>query len=220
MTDLMISSVDFKDLENLAIRHKAKIDTSKNDIIYNLEQIKKEQESLNSLTSNLNTLRYSYEYLDKLVKEESGKFIKKLNDILDYGIKTIIFDKDYSVDIRVSDNNKATIHLVYEDDNGYLVEPEIGNCGGGIRTIVGVLMQIFFILLYKCEPILFLDEALSQVSSTYLPNFFGLLKEMADKNDLKILLITHDVRFNDYADRVYKVKDGHVLEIDGGKNNE
>ena len=123
------------------------------------------------------------------------------------------------MDIRVTDNNKATIHLIYEDDNGNLVEPDINSCGGGIRTIIGLMMQVFFILLYKAEPIIFIDEGLSQVSSTYLPTMFGLLKELADKNSLKILLITHDVRFTDYADKAYKVKDGHVYEIDGEKSD-
>ena len=214
----MISSVDFKELENKVIKHKASIDTSKEDILYNLEQIKEEQKTLEELSKSLNTLNYSYAYLDSIVKEESGKFIKKITEMLDYGVKTIFFDKDYSIDIRVSDNNKATIHLIYEDEYGNMIEPEIGNVGGGIRTVVGVLMQVYFIFLYKAEPILLVDEGLSQVSSLYLPNLFGLLKELADKNGLKILLITHDVRFTDYADKAYKVKDGHVYLIDGEKS--
>ena len=59
----MISSVDFKELENKVIRHKASIDTSKDDIVYNLTQIDEEQKTLKTLSDNLNVLRYSYEYL-------------------------------------------------------------------------------------------------------------------------------------------------------------
>ncbi len=91
----MISSVDFKELENKVIKHKASIDTAKEDIVYNLSQIKQEQETLEGLTQNLKTLNFSYAYLDNLVKEESGKFIKKITEMLDYGVKTIFFDRDY-----------------------------------------------------------------------------------------------------------------------------
>ena len=217
----MISSVDFKELENKVIKHKASIDTSKEDILYNLEQIKEEQKTLEELTRSLNTLNYSYTYLDSIVKEESGKFIKKITEMLDYGVKTIFFDKDYSIDIRVTDNNKASIHLIYEDDNGILVEPEICNVGGGIRTVVGCLMQTYFIYLYKSEPVLFVDEGFSAISDLYVQPFFELLDELAKKNGFKILLVTHDKRFIDLSTvkKVYEVKDGHVLEI-GGKSKD
>lgn len=196
-----------------AINHKAMIDAYRKDIANNKYMIEQKGKELKDLNSLYQTTQFSYEYLNKLVKEESSKFIKKLNDVLDYGVKTIFDDCNYSIEIRVSDNNKATIHLVYDDENGNKIDPIIQNVGGGIRTVVGLLMQIFFIFHYKTEPIIFCDESLSQISSAYLPNTFSLIDELAKKNGLKILLITHDERFIKYADKRYMIADGRAVEV-------
>ena len=54
---------------------------------------------------------------------------------------------------------------------------------------------------------------LSQLSSTYVPSFLGLVEELAKKNGLRIVLITHDSRFLSYADKRYEVKNGTVTVL-------
>lgn len=199
-----------------AISHKAIVDSTRKDVADNrilIEEKTKRLESLNELVKNT---KFSVEYLDKLIKEESGKFIKRLNGVLDYGIKTVFDDCEYSIEIRVSDNDKATIHLVYDSETGDKIEPNVQQCGGGIRTVVGILAQIYFIFFYKVEPIIFIDEGLSQLSSRYVPNLMSLIKELADKNGLKILLITHDDRFLQYATQCYEIDNGKAVLIDSG----
>lgn len=214
---------DFSEVLRKAISHKATLDASKRDVKDNTILIGKREEELKNINEIFRVTKWSYSYLDTLVKEESGKFIKRLNEILDYGVKTIFDDCDYSIEIRVSDNNKATIHLVYSDEEGNKLEPDIQSCGGGIRTVIGCLMNVFFIYHYRVEPVLFIDEGLSQISTTYLGNFFSLLNELAIKNKLKILLITHDDRFLQYATKRYEIVDHVAKEIkieEGEENNE
>lgn len=204
-----------------AISHKAKLDSNRKDVKDNNIMIADKSKELKSLNEMSRITKYSCEYLDVLIKEESGKFIKKLNAILDYGVKTIFFDCDYSIEIRVSDKDKATIHLVYDDpDTGVKLEPDIKNCGGGIRTAVGCLMEIFYILFFRTEPILFVDEGFSQLSDIYVPRMFGLLNELALKNDFRLLLITHDQRFIQYANKRYEIKNGKAIEIELGEEVE
>lgn len=205
---------DFSDVVRSAISHKATLDSSRRDVKDNSILIEKKEKELQELNELYRITKQSHSYLDVLVKEESGKFIKRLNDILDYGVKTIFDDCDYSIEIRVSDNDKATIHLVYEDEDGNKLDPNIQSVGGGIRTIVGFLLQVFYIYHYRVEPIIFVDEGFSQISSQYIGNFFSLIKELASKNNLKVLLITHDERFIRYADKRYIIQDGSALEIE------
>lgn len=213
--------LDIDDMLQKAISHKATLDTYRRDVQVNSAVISNKQQELKRLSELSRITKWSCNYLDELIKEESGKFIKRLNGILDYGVKTIFYDRNYSIEVRVSDNDKATIHLVYDDpDTGVKLEPDIKNCGGGIRTVVGSLAQIFFILFYHTEPILFVDEGFSQVSSQYIPGFFGLLHELAVKNNFRVLLITHDDRFLSYADRRYEVRDGHAVLINIGKSGD
>lgn len=212
--------MEFSELVRKTISHKATLDAYRKDVKDNSILIQKKEEELANVNEIYRVTKWSYSYLDALVKEESGKFIKRLNEVLDYGVKTIFYDCDYSIEIRISDNNRATIHLVYDDEDGNKLSPDIQSCGGGIRTVIGILLQIFFILLYKVEPIIFCDESLSQISSDYVSYTFGLIGELAKKNGLKILLITHDERFIKYADKHYEISDGHAIEVALDKGTE
>lgn len=202
-----------QEMMNKAISHKATLNSYKKDVSDNEIMIKEKQDKLSNLNELSRITKWSCNYLDTLIKEESGKFIQRLNDMLDYGVKTIFYDCEYSVEIRVSDNDKATIHLVYDDADGNKLEPDVRDCGGGIRTCIGCLLQIHYIYYYRVEPIIFIDEGLSQLSSSYVPSFLGLVEELAKKNGLRVVLITHDNRFLAYADKRYEVKDGTAIVL-------
>lgn len=209
-----------EELLEKAIAHKAYLDSCTKDIKDMTLMSDKKQKELLNLNELYRITSYSSSYLEGLIREESGKFIKKLNDILDYGIKTIFYDCDYSVEIRVSDNNKATIHLVYDDENGNKLSPDVQQCGGGIKSVIGCISQIFFLFYYHVEPVLFMDESLSQISSQYLPHVMDLINELAEKNGLKVLLITHDVRMLAYGARQYEISDGKAILVKDSSGGE
>lgn len=209
-----------EELLEKAIAHKAYLDSCTKDIKEMTLMSSKKQEELSNLNELYRITSYSSSYLEGLIREESGKFIKKLNDILDYGVKTIFYDCDYSVEVRVSDNNKATIHLVYDDENGNKLSPDVQQCGGGIKSVIGCISQIFFLFYYHVEPVLFMDESLSQISSQYLPHVMDLINELAKKNGLKVLLITHDVRMLAYGAKQYEISDGKALLVQDSTGGE
>jgi DNA repair exonuclease SbcCD ATPase subunit len=194
-------------LFNKAMQHKAKLENTLIDYNDTLSKIDKCQKDLLILNEMLKTTTIAHEYLEALIKEESLKFVRKIKDILDYGVKSIFFDEEYSIDIR-NNEDKTTIHLITTDEEGNKISPDIKDCGGGIRTVVGIMLQLYFIFHYKSERIIFIDEGFTQVSSIYIPYLMGLLQEMSEKNGLKIMLITHDTRFMSYADKVYEIIEG------------
>lgn len=190
-----------------------------NEIEKNNKEISKNEQQLAKLNEYNINLQIAQNYLDLLIKQESNIFIKNINEILNYGIKTIFDDCDYSIEIQIdNDANKAVIYLVYSDENGNKISSDIQQCGGGIKTVIGVLLQIFFIVHYELEPILFVDEGFSQVSSQYLPNLFSVIQEVTKKNGLKLLLVTHDTRILEYADKHYEIQNGTAISLT--KNNE
>lgn len=191
-----------------AHRHKGLIDGTQQDILRIRDDLKiteKELQQLQVLHANMD---WCYRYLDALVKSESNRFIKQLEELLNFGVKTIFDDRDYSVEIVTEENNRASIHLKYMDEDGNMISPDVrDSVGGGIKTVIAILLNTFFLFQYGITKLLILDEALSQLSSEYLPNLFGLLDELAKKNGLKLLLITHDDRMTEYASRQYIVED-------------
>ena len=55
-----------------------------------------------------------------------------------------------------------------------------------------------------------LDEAYSNISKNYISDFFDFLSKLCEKLQFTLILITHDERFIEYADRVYEISNGYV----------
>ena len=210
--------MEFTKVFNVALAHKSRIDTVQRDFEDNQTKIGNYNSDLKVLNELYKTTDYAHIYLEALIKEEATKFIRNLRDILDKGVKDIFYDEQYSIDIRTKDDT-TTIHLITSDAEGNQISPDIKYCGGGIRTVVGVLFQIYFIFHYKSEPIIFVDEGFSQVSSQYIPYLMGLIQELSERNGMKILLITHDDRFKTYANKVYEIMDGTAVLKKGKISN-
>ena len=192
----------------VAHRHKGLIDGIQQDIFRIRDDLNRKEKELQQLQVLHANMDWCYRYLDALVKSESNRFIKQLEELLNFGVKTIFDDRDYSVEIVTEENNRASIHLKYMDEDGNMISPDVrDSVGGGIKTVIAILLNIFFLFQYGITKLLILDEALSQLSSEYLPNLFGLLDELAKKNGLKLLLITHDDRMTEYASQQYIVED-------------
>jgi DNA repair exonuclease SbcCD ATPase subunit len=199
--------VEFSKVLEKVISHKSMLENTLKDYDDNTAKIDRYKLDLNVINEQYRLTELGYEYLERLIHVESTKFIKRLQDLITYGLKAIFYDRpDYACDIRVNDNSTATIHLIQEDDeSGLIIDPEVRNCGGGIRTVVGIIIQIFFIFHYNAEHIIFVDEGFSQVSSKYIPYLMAFLEELAEKKDLIVVLITHDDRLVPYAKRVYEI---------------
>lgn len=212
--------MDFSQVMNKAISHKALVDNTLVEYKDNLVIIKEKEEEMETLSNIQKNMEMSYVCLEKLINAESERFIKRVEGLISFGLKTIFFDEEYSCEIRL-DNNSASIHLITEDDEGNKISPNIRDgVGGGIRTVVGLMLQIFFIFHTRSEPILFVDEGFSQLSDIYLPRLFAFLRELAEKEDMKVVLITHDERIVPYADKVYKVDKGKSFLILGDELEE
>ena len=69
---------------------------------------------------------------------------------------------------------------------------------------------MYFIIYYKQYPILFLDEAFTQLSKQYLPYLKSLINDLANKYGFTFVLVTHDRDIMELADRTYLVDKGNV----------
>jgi hypothetical protein len=97
---------------------------------------------------------------------------------------------------------------------------EIDDNGFGVQSIIGFVLQIYFIIYHKLYPVLFLDEAFSTLSLEYIPYLKSLINSLSEKYNFIFVLITHDTRFMEISDKTYKVKDGKVFldTLIGGTN--
>lgn len=80
--------------------------------------------------------------------------------------------------------------------------------GGGLAAVVGFLLRLVILLLKtgRNNRVLVLDESFSHVSAEYERPLAEFLKELVDKTDVQIIMITHSDAFSEFADKRYRLK--------------
>ena len=207
--------MDITSLENRVTDLYIQYNSIKTSLENNQASIGNLNSQIQDYISNRDLLENSKPYIDDLIDKFSETALKRLEDLLSLGLARIFQDRDYSVEIRVSEKRSAKCAELYLIDDGHAFLMRDSCVAGGILVVVGFLIQVFYVANLDLAKILFLDEALSNISTQYLPNFFSFVKELSVQIGLTVVLITHDTRFLEYADRIYKVANGtYILDKD------
>lgn len=151
----------------------------------------------------------------------STKHIDQIKKLLDIALRTIFYDRQYSVELEFDDKRGARTvefflieHVTDEEGNPQIIKSAFdGGIGGGVLCVVGFVLQVYYIFYYKLNPILFADEAFSQLSDQYIDNLMVFIKQLADQRGMKIVLVAHDPRFIERADRTYQVEEGGKVTL-------
>jgi len=203
--------MDITSLENRVTNLYIQYNSIKTSLENNQASIRTLNNQIQDYISNRDLLENSKPYIDDLIDKFSETALKRLEDLLSLGLARIFQDRDYSVEIRVSEKRSAKCAELYLIDDGHAFLMRDSCVAGGILVVVGFLIQVFYVANLDLAKILFLDEALSNISTQYLPNFFSFVKELSVQIGLTVVLITHDTRFLEYADRIYKVANGTYI---------
>lgn len=153
------------------------------------------------------------EVTKEIIDKMSDESIEKLVDLLTYGLRTVFPDRYFTVEAEVGDKRNAKtleFNLVEQTGDSVIRAPFSDGIGGGILAVAGLIMRVYYIGLLKQAPLLVADEAFTQVSSEYTDNLIQFLKELSEQQGFIFVLISHDSRFIDNADRVYRVSEGVI----------
>lgn len=179
-----------------------------------LESVSSAEANIETLRGELDDLGEVTEVLQQLVSLKREEIQKKVENLVTYGLRSI-FEEDLTFKIVTGTRAKQTtmemkvVHVV----KGTVVETDILTAhGGGLIQVVALLLRIVVLLFARPSPtrVLILDESLAHLSREYLANAGELLKQLASRLGIQILMVTHSPEFIDYADRVYTFsqKDG------------
>ena len=207
--------MDISALEKKATDLYIKYNSARDSYNNTIDSLQSLSEEYNKLVENKALLERSKPFIDDIIEKFSESSLKKLEDLLSLGLSRIFQDRDYKVEIKVSEKRSSKCADLYLIDAGHPFLMRDSCVAGGILVVVGFLIQVFYVANLDIAKVLFLDEALSNISTQYLDNFFAFMKELSVKIGLTVVLITHDTRFLEYADRIYKVADG-VYTLEGG----
>ena len=187
-----------------------------NSARYSIEQaqttISQTEKELDDLNKYISLLSVSQKIVQEMIATFSIERIKTLEVIVTKCLRTIFFDKLLSFEVEIIDkrNTKNVYFYIVEetDENKYRFPLTTSSVAGGVLVITSFVMQVYFITYFNLPPIIFLDEAFSQVSDQYIGRLHQVLCGLKEAYGLIIVLITHDPRFTDLADRTYYVSNG------------
>lgn len=171
---------------------------------------------LKNLVSKESLYEKSIDLMKKIIESMSQSQINHLESLINSALETIFFDRKYFVELQVTElrnTNNLQIILNEVNDFGELIKTDIKSNGFGVQSVIGFILQLYFILYYKQYPIMFMDEAMTQLSKQYLPYFKILINDLAEKYNFIFVLVTHDRDIMSLSDRTYEVIKGEVRLI-------
>lgn len=152
-----------------------------------------------------------------IIKVISLEKLQDLNKEINNALKYVFFDLNLEVRISVVEErglNRIEYIYVFNNDMG-VREVGIFDDGAGIRSVVGLITQIFFINLIGSERVLIYDESFTALSDKYIKNFEELLRILVKDFGFSFLFITHDPRIQEIADVVYVMRKGEIKKLEG-----
>ena len=206
----------YQSLYNKAIVKKSNIELQLQQLDDTKQNYNQSLVELQKILQDQHTYEQSIDILKKMMDNLSRSQINHLSDLLNSSVQSIFFDRQYSIELQITElrnQNQLKILLHEDTPDGHIVS-DINDNGYGLKGIIGFILQCYFIIYYKQEPILFLDEAFGNLSSQYLPYLKSLIVSLTNKYGFRFVLITHDERLMEMADRTYQVRLGNVKLVD------
>ena len=210
---MLVTNYDYNKLRDRALNVKHKKDSAEERLLTSKATLEKYSNELKLTKEDVLIQKSSIKILQKVIDEMSQEFIKSITDLLSYALQTIFIDEDYLVEIELKETklgNTAQFLLV---DNKKGIRSNIAHIGGGVSSVLGLVLNVFCIMTYKRSRVLFLDESLSAVSDKYIEPLMTFIKQLCEDKGFIFVAILHDPRFKAYADFTYEMNHGKLSLI-------
>lgn len=175
---------------------------------------------INNDTKEINLLEDTREVFKVLENKLSEANILHVKQLCNQALTTVFNDDntEFRIDIEtlVQRNNNQVQFYLFEKDltTGEEIKTRLEDNGFGVQSLIGLVLQIYFILIHNQQHILFLDESLTAISVDKLPKLKVFLQEVSKKLDFKFILIAHVESLFSLADYRYNVVNGKIEEIE------
>ena len=183
---------------------------------WELDKLRSEKKELDQYISDYSSLLGSLEkaniFFQVVFDRKKDELRQKFEKLANYGLEKI-----FGEDIRLKIEQTVRSNRVY---NNIMVERRFGDDwialdvinedAGGVVDVVSFLMRVLVILLMDPRPrkLMVLDESFKMVSADLRPRVAQLLRELCDKLDIQIIMVTHAEELTECADIIYRFANG------------
>jgi len=146
--------------------------------------------------------------LNKMGEERQESVQREIEVLVTRGLQTIFgADLSFHVVSEIKAKVSATDFVVRTTfaDGTTLDTPVMDSRGGGLAAVVGFLLRLVVMLLSPgARRFMVLDETFAALSVEYEGRLAEFIRELVDRTETQVLLVTHSDAYSDYADNVYR----------------
>lgn len=190
---------DLQELRNTIEQRKGKRDLILEEIKELKRDIRQEQRSL----------KY-HEQAREIIREVGIKTQQQLSfhisNITSLALEAV-FDNPYALVAEFVQRRNKTECDLFLTRNGNQVDP-LSAAGGGVVDIASFALRVALWSMQrpKSRNTLILDEPFKHLSTDLLPKASLMLKEISEKLDLQIIMVTHSDELVEEANKIFNVK--------------
>ena len=149
------------------------------------------------------------QYYLKVVDMCYAYSIEEMENFVNYVLAYVFYDESYKIRLDISNKRNKSMTFYLIDETRGLELPLRKGSGKGVKAVVSFILLTYYLLRMR-TPYIFLDESFVNISACYVERFFDYVKKLCHDYNLCIVLITHDTRFPEFADKIYNVRKGVV----------
>lgn len=138
--------------------------------------------------------------------------IEEMEAFVNFVLAYVFYDESYHIRLDISNRYNKSITFYVINDKEELEMPLRKGNGKGVKAVVSFVLLTYYLIRMKSK-YLFLDESFVNISSDYVERFFDYVKQLCCQHNMCVVLITHDTRFPEFADKIYQVKQGTVTSV-------
>ena len=174
-------------------------------------QIEKDLESnkllLQKTNERMKRLEDAQTFLQKVAQETQEHLKFKIEDIVNLALETC-FPNEYTFRLNFNiSRGKTEAELVFLSQSSDRPIDPMNASGGGVVDIACFALRIAsYVLEQGIDNVIVLDEPMKFVSKDLLDSAGEILKVLSTKLGLQIIMVTHENKFIDIADKVFEVK--------------
>lgn len=190
---------------------KSKLDRQLGELDYLQASVVQYEGLITELSEEIETFSQVSIILNSVGELQQVGLQQKIESLVTKGLKTIFADNLSFHVVQTTKGASQSVDFVVRtelEDGSHIDTPVLEARGGGVAATVGFLLRLVILLLSprtKKNPVLFLDETFAHLSKDRADSMANFLREVVDKTNVQIVMVTHDEAFAEVADRAYRL---------------
>jgi len=132
-----------------------------------------------------------------------------LESLCNQALEMVFDDENYTFKIELGTRGvERTVEFYISNSKGVFPLTETG---GGVQVLISFVFRIYFILRFKLNRVIIMDETFSQLSPQYLDNLLAFMRILVAKFGFTILWISHSPYLEGRVDHFYELRHGKII---------